>query len=172
MGGAGAGCGAVGLLGLLVSIGLVVWLGSRAFDGALGGGSGEGGVITVVAAPTTTAAAAGPGTNPVALIGDGLPMPADEDAVLTVQSATPGPAAVAACSFAGVEPGAVPPAEACGPTVAGIEVGADGTGSATVVVPSSIALADRTVDCRVEQCVLIVRTPDGRTAVASVVLAP
>jgi hypothetical protein len=31
-GGVGAGCGAFGLLGLLVGVGLVVWLGSEAFD--------------------------------------------------------------------------------------------------------------------------------------------
>ena len=143
----GAGCGVLGLLGLLLGVGLTVWLGSRAFDAT----TGKDGPIddardiasaSTLTVPGNTAGPAGTGIvlapadgltdgTSVAIEGTGLPQGEVRATVcLTFQTRAAG--ALGACDET---------------TTTTLEVAADGRAIGRIVVPREIRVITDAYDC-------------------------
>lgn len=156
-GGVGAGCGAFGLLGLLVSVALVVWLGSQAVDRTTGSGSNgaDGEAVDPRSVDLEELAdqiddlgldGSPPGTptlvlSPAGPYADGAPV------TVSAEGLTPGPIEVSLCLT--FQTRAAGPDGACD-TAAGTvpaEVADDGTLAASLTARRTITVLGTTYDC-------------------------
>ena len=142
----GAGCGVVGLLGLLLGVGLTVWLGSRAFDATTGDDGPTDAARDIASASTITVpgdAAGSPGSivlapadgladgTSVAIEGAGLP-PGEARATVCLTFQTRAAGALAACDET---------------TTTTLEVAPDGRAIGRIVVPREIRVLTDAYDC-------------------------
>jgi len=145
VGGAGAGCAGAGLLGLLVSVAIVVWLGSQGLDASRPSPT----------TPTSTEATAA--AAPI-LVLDADPAPVDAPVAVRASGLPPGPATLRLC--ARPEPGPTIP-DRCAAPLATLEPDGEGRAEVTVVLPASIDVEGRgPIGCVPEGCVAVV-TPSG-----------
>lgn len=165
VGGAGAGCAGAGLVGLLVSVAIVVWLGSQ----GLGGGDGDD--DRDATRPTDPAGLLGVLDPPVVTIGDGGPVAPGPTVAVRATGVAPGVATVSVCAVATpLAAGAEIDPTSCGAVLATVEIGASGVLDAEVAVAADLELGDRRVDCRVDPCSVVVR-PTGGAAPGAAALA-
>jgi hypothetical protein len=172
VGGAGAGCAGLSLVGVLVSVGIVVWLGAQAFDAT---GSGR-------SSPTLTDGAevvldrddldaledgAAAGGRSIAARPTG-PMGASATLAVDVAGFAPGPVELRLCL---TRP--APDAEASGCAVDAVgtaEVDATGAATTTVEVPRSLTVGEVIHDCgaAADVCSLVAHAPgDPRAGIGA-----
>jgi hypothetical protein len=158
VGGVGAGCGAFGLLGLLVSVALVVWLGSQAVDRTTGSGGSSRAETEAVDPRTADLEELADQIDELGLDGSapGVPMlllspagPYADGAEVTVsaEGLAAGPIEVSLCLT--FQTRAAGPDGACD-TAAGTieaEVASDGTLATTLTARRAITVLGNTYDC-------------------------
>ena len=160
------GCGAFSLLGLLIGVGLTVWLGSMALDGIGGGGSSS-----RDRAPDVSTVP-GTGDTAVTLTPDGPLAAGTPIRVAGTGYIATSKVQVLAC----LRPVGDGPPTRCDPTGA-VEAKVDALGEidTTYIAPAAVTVDGRAQDCttRNARCLLVARSrtgPTTRYATAALVL--
>lgn len=169
VGGAGAGCAGAGLLGLLLSVAIVVWLGSQSL-----GGDGGSGIDADRTRPTDPAGLLAALDAPEVTVGDGEPLALDVPAPVRATGVAPGRATVAICALPeGWEPGQFVEPDRCAAPAAEAEVADDGELSLAITPTVPLTMGDEAVDCRTVACsVVLDPAGDGPLGAAPLLLAP
>lgn len=161
VGGIGAGCAGFGVLGVLASVVIVVWLASRGLDPA--------GDLPDLASATSVDA----DTAPSLTLTPDLALTEGAALAVAVASVPPGPIEIVACTLPATDPEAVdaptpslPGAERCSLPLATGDADASGTAVVELATPRTVVTADRAIpatDCATAAatCVLGVRAVGG-----------
>lgn len=160
-----AGCGGFSLVGLLVGVGLTVWLGSMALSGSTGGGSTRRSGGQPGAASTTTLPSVAVDLSPRTGLTDGAKVTITSDAFGANRAVS-----VLVCTR-GADLGTG--ADACGDPIASLRTDAAGHLAGQVAVPRIVEVGLGPFDCAEDagRCSVVLRAAGEPAAQASVPLA-
>jgi hypothetical protein len=159
VGGIGAGCAGFSVLGILISVGIVLWLASQGLDQASD---------AIDRSPASTTAP-GPDVTATLTLTPSADLAVGAPVAVTVLGVPPGPIELVACTIptTGAEPPApLPGPERCSLPLATGEADASGTAVVEIAVPPSVVVADRSLPASAcggddATCVVGVRPIDG-----------